>query len=271
MENKCVVDAKNITKVYRIYTNDNEKVKDLIFRKSKAEDFYALMGITFKAYGGDSIGLIGFNGSGKTTLANIIGGVSMPTEGSIEINGEVSLISISSGLNPFLTGIENIEVKGLMIGLTMKQINDLKESIIEFADLGAFINQPVKMYSSGMKARLGFAIAVNISPDILVIDEALSVGDQIFTQKCLDKMEEFRSSGKTIFFVSHSPQQISSFCNKAIWLEYGVLKAFGPVEEVLPMYERFLSSYNKMTKEEKKEYQQKVVQNYNHLLLRGKN
>ena len=268
MQKKDVVIADSITKMYKMYANNNEKMKDLFFGKSKAQDFYALKGISFRAQEGDCVGFVGMNGSGKSTLANIIGGISVPTSGSITLNGVPSVIAISSGLNGQLTGIENIEVKGLMIGLTMKEINNLKEDIIEFADIGEFIYQPVKVYSSGMKARLGFAISVNINPDILVIDEALSVGDPTFTQRCLDKMKKFRDSGKTIFFVSHSLPQVASFCNKVMWLEYGVMKAYGLSEEVLPMYERFLISYKNMTKEEIAQYQRKIIENQSHLLIR---
>ncbi len=268
MSTKDAVVADKVTKMYKMYANGKEKMKDLILGRSNAQNFYALKGITFKAQEGDCVGLVGMNGSGKSTLANIISGISCPTSGTITMNGIPSLIAISSGLNGQLTGIENIEVKGLMIGLTMKEINDLKKSIIEFADIGEFIYQPVKVYSSGMKSRLGFAISVNINPDILVIDEALSVGDPTFTQKCLDKMNSFRENGKTIFFVSHSIPQVRNFCNKVMWLEYGMMKAYGTSEEVLPMYERFLNNYNNMSKAEIEEYQNNVIENQSHLLIK---
>lgn len=268
MEQKDAVIAENVTKMYKMYESNHDKIKDLLFGKGKGKDFYALKGISFRTREGDSVGLVGMNGSGKSTLANIISGISVPTNGTMILNGSSSLIAISSGLNGQLTGMENIEVKGLMIGLTMKEIDALKQEIIEFADIGDFIHQPVKLYSSGMKARLGFAISININPDILVIDEALSVGDPTFTQKCLDKMNAFREEGKTIFFVSHSLSQIKKFCNKVMWLEYGIMKAYGDTEEVLPMYERFLDSYNKMSKEEVEQYRLKVIENQSHLLIK---
>ncbi len=261
-----MVKAEEITKVYKMYESNTERIKDLILGRSKSKDFYALKGVSFTAQKGDCVGLIGMNGSGKSTLSNIIAGISVPTSGVITLNGTSSIIAISSGLNSQLTGIENIEVKGLMIGLTMKEINELKNEIIEFADIGDFVYQPVKMYSSGMKSRLGFAISININPDILVIDEALSVGDSTFTKKCLDKMNLFRDSGKTIFFVSHSINQIKQFCNKALWLEYGIMKAYGKVEEVAPMYERFLAMYNSMSKEEREKYKQGVISKQNKLV-----
>ena len=269
LEKRDAVIAENITKMYKMYKDNKERLKDLLLGKSTAQDFYALKGLSFRVQEGDCVGLIGMNGSGKSTLANIISGISVPTCGTITMNGVPSLIAISSGLNKQLTGIENIEVKGLMIGLDMKQINELKKGIIEFADIGDFIYQPVKVYSSGMKSRLGFAISININPDILVIDEALSVGDPTFAKKCLDKMNAFRERGKTIFFVSHSLSQIKDFCNKAMWLEYGVMKAYGLTEEVLPMYERFLNMYNKMTKEEIEQYQKTVIENQSHLLIKN--
>lgn len=269
MERRDAVIANQVTKMYKMYTSNNDKVKDLLFNLGKGQEFYALKGITFTAKEGDCVGLVGMNGSGKSTLANIIGGISMPTGGTITINGMPSIIAISSGLNGQLTGIENIEVKGLMIGLSMKEIEKLKKDIIEFADIGKFIYQPVKTYSSGMKSRLGFAISVNINPDILVIDEALSVGDSTFTQKCLDKMNQFREDGKTIFFVSHSMSQVRNFCNKVMWLEYGMMEAYGLTEEVLPMYERFLKQYNSMSKAEIEKYKNSVMENQSHLLIKS--
>lgn len=254
MSEEYAVVAKQITKVYKVYGGQKERLKDLLLPGGCGKDFYALKNVSFVVNKGDCVGLIGLNGSGKSTLATILCGISQPTSGEVYINGEPAMIAISSGLNPALTGIENIELKGLMIGLDKKQIEDLKEDIIDFADIGEFINQPVKTYSSGMKSRLGFAISIHIDPDILVIDEALSVGDMTFTQKCLDKMQEFREAGKTIFFVSHSLSQIESFCNKALWLEYGMLKAYANTEEVLPMYKSFVNEFNKMSSKDQKQY-----------------
>ena len=146
-----------------------------------------------------------------------------------------------------------------MLFRSPKEIKDIEQSVIDFAELGKFINQPVKTYSSGMRSRLGFAISININPDILIIDEALAVGDMSFSQKCMDKMTEIKEQGKTIFFVSHSVGQINSFCTKALWLEYGILKAYGNVKEVTPMYERFAKIFNKMTPAERVEYRNGVL------------
>lgn len=256
--------------MYKMYSRQSDKFKELIFGKSQAQEFYALKGITFEASTGDSIGLVGLNGSGKSTLANIIGGISTPTSGDLSVVGNPSLISVGAGMNPQLTGRENIYYKGLLIGLDKYEINELMDKIIDFADIGAFIDQPMKVYSSGMKSRLGFAVSININPDILIVDEALSVGDPSFTNKCLQKMNSFREADKTIFFVSHSLGQMKQFCNKIMWLEYGVKKAFGTTEEVLPMYERFITAFNKMTPQEKKAYFDNVIENQSHMLVSGK-
>lgn len=249
---------KKVTKKYKIYDNQKEKLKGLFFPERVGDDFYAVQDINFAAEKGDVIGLVGVNGSGKSTLSNLIAGITPPTDGEIKLNGQASLIAINSGLNNQLTGRENIELKCLMLGFSKKEIKELMPAIIEFADIGKFIDQPVKNYSSGMKSRLGFGISVNIDPDILVIDEALSVGDKTFTFKCLEKMNEFKEKGKTIFFVSHSISQIKRFCHKAIWLEAGMIKSYGTIEEVVPKYEDFLKKYTAMSKEEKKNFQQSI-------------
>lgn len=269
MEKQYTVVAQNVSKMFKMYTKQSDKMKELFLGRSKAREFYALKGVSFRAEAGDSIGLIGLNGSGKSTLANIIGGISMPTDGKITLAGEPSLISVGAGMNLQMTGRENVYYKGLLMGLTPKEIDHITKRIIAFADIGEFIDQPMKVYSSGMRSRLGFAISVNIDPDILIIDEALSVGDPSFTQKCLDRMNSFRQREKTIFFVSHSLPQVREFCNKVLWLEYGVRKAFGPVEEVLPLYERFIESYNKMSQAEKKRYVAQTIENQNHMLITG--
>ena len=267
-ENKYSIIAKNVSKGYKMYSSSKQKLMDLILPKGAGKTFYALKDLSFKVEKGEVVGLLGLNGSGKSTLSNILGGVSMPTSGEIEINGESALIAIGLGMNNFLTGIENIELKALMMGYKKSEIEEIKQEIIDFADIGEFINQPLRTYSSGMRSRLGFAISIYTNPDILVIDEALSVGDPTFTQKCLDKMNEFKESGKTIFFVSHSLPQIKQFCNKAMWLEYGVLREYGSIEEVLPKYQRYINEINKMTDKERLEHKKKVLKNQDHSLLR---
>lgn len=267
-EDKYSVIAESISKCYKMYSGPKQKLLDLILPKGAGKNFYALKDISFKVQKGDVVGLIGLNGSGKSTLSNIIGGVSMPTQGKIEIKGEASLIAIGLGLNNFLTGMENIEVKAIMMGYKKDEIEKITQEIIDFADIGDFITQPIRTYSSGMRSRLGFAISVYTNPDILVIDEALSVGDPTFTQKCLNKMNEFKDKGKTIFFVSHSTSQIRQFCNKAVWLEYGALREVGDTVDVLPKYDEYIKFVNSMTEHEKKEYKKNVLKSQEHALLK---
>lgn len=250
---------RDVVKKYKLYHSSAEKLKDLVLPKSYGDDFYALRGVNFEAEEGDVVGVVGVNGSGKSTLSKIIAGIVPPTSGTVEQHGETSIIAVNSGLDKQLSGRENIALKLLMLGFNKKEIGDLEPEIIEFADIGEFIDQPVKTYSSGMKSRLGFAISVNIDPDILVIDEALSVGDQTFTDKCIDRMNEFKARGKTIFFISHALAQIKDFCDKLIWLEYGQVKAYGPVSETMPQYRKFLKQFKKLSKQEKMAYRKKAL------------
>ncbi|HDC4120363.1 TPA: teichoic acids export ABC transporter ATP-binding subunit TagH [Staphylococcus aureus] len=252
------VNIKNVTKEYRIYRTNKERMKDALIPKHKNKTFFALDDISLKAYEGDVIGLVGVNGSGKSTLSNIIGGSLSPTVGKVDRNGEVSVIAISAGLSGQLTGIENIEFKMLCMGFKRKEIKAMTPKIIEFSELGEFIYQPVKKYSSGMRAKLGFSINITVNPDILVIDEALSVGDQTFAQKCLDKIYEFKEQNKTIFFVSHNLGQVRQFCTKIAWIEGGKLKDYGELDDVLPKYEAFLNDFKKKSKAEQKEFRNKL-------------
>lgn len=257
MEKAIIV--KNITKKYKLYNGTKERLLDLILPKSYGEDFYALADVSFEADKGDVVGFIGINGSGKSTLSNIIAGVVPETSGSVQVNGEVALIAVAAGLKGDLSGRDNIELKLLMLGFSKEQIKVLEPEIIEFSELGKFIDQPVKSYSSGMRSRLGFAISVSVDPNILIIDEALSVGDKAFAEKSLDKMKEFKQKGKTMIFVSHSIGQMKQFCDKILWLEYGMVKDFGPVDEIIPKYEEFLKRYKKMSKQEREQYKQDGV------------
>jgi len=257
---------KQVTKKYKMYNKASEKLLDMIIPDKFGEDFFAVQNISFEAEEGDVIGIIGVNGAGKSTLSNLITGVIPPTFGQIDIKGQSSLIAIASGLNNNLTGRENIELKCLMLGFSKKEIKELMPEIIDFADIGKFIDQPVKSYSSGMKSRLGFAISVNIDPDVLVIDEALSVGDQTFADKCLDKMNEFKAKGKTIFFISHSIGQVKKFCQKALWLEAGEVRAYGGIEEIIPQYEKFLKEFRAMSKEDQKNFKNIVLEKRSKLI-----
>lgn len=246
--------ADGLTKEYRLFSNKGNKLVELIKQKNKRTITRALNDVSFTVEAGECLGLLGLNGSGKSTLANIIAGITQPTHGKISVNGEASCISVSVGLNHTLTGIENIEYKGLLLGFKPEEIREFTPKIIEFADIGNYIYQPVKYYSSGMSARLGFAISININPDILIIDEGLSVGDPSFTDKCMEAMNEYRKNGKTIVFVSHSLNIVESFCSKALWIEYGKLRMNGTISDVCTEYRNFLVKYNDMNTQERETY-----------------
>ena len=252
MERELKVSASYVTKKYEM-----KKGKSKEKNSGSESAFWALRGISFDVYSGEAVGLIGTNGSGKSTLSNIISGSSAPTTGNIVVNGKTSIISIGSGLNGQLTGRENIRLKCLLSGMSNKEIDGLMDDIITFADLDDFIDQPIKNYSSGMKSRLGFSISVHIEPDILIIDEALSVGDKTFNQRCVDKIYEFRERGKTIFFVSHSLNSIRSLCDKAIWIHEGEMKQFGPVNEVADSYQEYVKWYRSLPQKEQRIHKRK--------------
>lgn len=254
-----VIEVIDVSKRYKLFDDSKEKFLSLFNKENYGKDFYALDGVDFSAYEGDVVGFIGTNGSGKSTLSNIIAGIVPETSGEIRTRGEVALIAVAAGLDNNLSGRENIELKCLMLGFSKQEIKELEPEIIEFSELGEFIDQPVKSYSSGMKSRLGFAISVNVDPDILIIDEALSVGDKAFAEKSLNKMKEFKALGKTMIFVSHSIGQMKQFCDKILWLEFGRVKAYGEADEVLGMYETFLKKWQKMTKKERDTYRENVL------------
>lgn len=250
------VKVDSVSKIYDLNTDKKDKLLSLFkFHKNLNErPYFALRDVSFEVQPGDSVGIIGLNGSGKSTLSNLLAEVSLPTHGSIDIKGKSSLIAISAGLNNDLTGEENIKMKCLMHGMTEEEIEEKYDDIVQFSELDDFIYQPIKSYSSGMKSRLGFAIAIHTNPDVLIVDEALSVGDETFSNKCIDKMREFQKQGKTIFFVSHSAAQIKQMCNKAAWLHFGELKEYGNCQTVIKNYQNQIQEYRNMTKDEQQEY-----------------
>jgi teichoic acid transport system ATP-binding protein len=249
------IKATYLSKQFEIAKKKSDKLKSLFkFWKNDNDHFWALRNVNFECYDGDSVGIIGLNGSGKSTFSNIVSGQLVQTSGQLEVNGQTSIIAIGAGLKANLTGRENIRLKGLMMGQSKREIEEKMDDIIDFSELGSFIDQPVKDYSAGMKSKLGFSIMVNQDPDILIIDEALSVGDKTFAKKSKDKMLEFRDQGKTILFVSHSMSQIREMCNKVLWIHYGEVMAFGETEEVLEQYEAFNKDFAAKTKKSQKEY-----------------
>ncbi|MFV0395390.1 MAG: ABC transporter ATP-binding protein [Coprobacillaceae bacterium] len=262
MMNEYAVKLDNISKIYKLKKKDNGKGK----KNQETKRFYALKDVSFTVPKGEVVGILGNNGSGKSTLSLVLSGISEYDSGTMKINGEQTLVAINTGLNSQLTGLENINVKGALLGLSKKRIQEITNGVIEFAELGDFLYQPVKKYSSGMKARLGFSISLYLNPDIIIVDEALSVGDKGFAQKCLDKMDELKDEGKTIFFISHSLQQVRGFCKKTMWIEGGMLKEYGDVDEVCDHYSEYIDYYNALTKKEKaklrdEKFEERIVEN----------
>lgn len=242
---KISVIASNVTKQFEV--RDKNVGSGIIskLKPSKKKLFTALDDVSFEAYEGDAIGVIGTNGSGKSTLMKIITGLLKPTNGRIVTAGESSLLAVGVGLNGFLTGRENIKYKCLVLGYDKSQVEEITRRSIEFADVGDFIDRPLRTWSSGMRMRLGFAVSTFLDPDILVIDEALSVGDAVFADKCRDKIWEFRQSNKTIFIVSHSAGGIKRFCDKTLWLNKGKLMDYDETDKVFDEYNKFIASQRK--------------------------
>lgn len=255
MREEVKVKASFVTKKYELYKKKSDKTREKFGRNKKSSaNFWALRGVSFEVMAGEAIGLIGTNGSGKSTLSNIISGTSMPTTGEMTVNGTTSIISISSGLNKNLTGRENIRLRCLLSGMSNKEINFVMEEIITFSELDDFIDQPIKSYSSGMKSRLGFSISVHQNPDVLIIDEALSVGDKTFNRKCVDRIHDFKSQGKTIFFVSHSLGAIEKLCDRVIWMHDGMMQSIGQTDEVITAYKEYVAWFKSLSKKEQKSY-----------------
>lgn len=243
MEKEYAIEFNHVSKIYSLKSKDK--------KHSQNKYFYALKDINFKVPKGEVVGVLGTNGSGKSTMSVILAGISEIDEGEMIVNGEQALIAINTGLNAQLTGLENIELKGALLGLSKKRIQEITDGVIEFAEIGDFLYQPVKKYSSGMKSRLGFSINLCLDPDILIVDEALSVGDKGFAQKCINKMNELKDEGKTIIFISHSLPQVRDFCQKAMWIEGGMLKEYGDIDEVCDHYANYVDYYNKLSNQEK--------------------
>lgn len=232
----------NVTKRYKLYKNERARFLSVFTKKVKCKEKKVINGVSFQIDKGEGVAFFGRNGAGKSTILKMITGVSFPTEGEITVNGRVSaLLELAAGFNPEFTGRENIYFKGNVMGLTDDEIKELEPEIIEFAALGDYIDQPVRTYSSGMKARLGFAINSNIDPEIMIVDEALSVGDKAFRIKCRKKIKQIRQKeGITFLFVTHAPNFAKEFCKRGIVLEHGKIKFDGPIEEAIELYEKMV-------------------------------
>ena len=258
MSEDWAIKIEHLSKVYKIFDKPTDRVKEALnpFRKRYSRDFYALNDVSLTIKKGETVGIIGKNGAGKSTILKIITGVLTPTSGSVQVNGRIaSLLELGAGFNPEMTGIENIYMNGTIMGYSKEEMDDRLQDIIEFADIGEFIHQPVKMYSSGMFARLAFAVNVNVTPDILIVDEALSVGDVFFQNKCFKRMDALKKSGVTVLFVSHDMGSIRQLCDKCLWLENGGMRQYGNVEEVAAAYfNEQLSLQNKLNQDTVEDY-----------------
>ncbi len=233
-----IITFKNVSKTYILYKNDQARFKALFIKPKNPKTNKALNNVSFEINRGESVGIVGDNGAGKSTLLKMITGVAFPDEGEIIVNGKVAaLLELTAGFSMEMTGRENIYLKGYILGLEDDYIKTIEENIIEFAELGDYIDQPVRTYSSGMKMRLGFAINVNIEPDVLVVDEALAVGDASFKKKCKNKIKEIISAGTTVLYVSHSAASVKEICPRSIFLKKGTVIFDGPTEETLKVYE----------------------------------
>lgn len=237
-EKQVTIQLDHVSKVYCLFKNDRQRLTLLVGGKKKCKLRRAIDDVSFQVTRGEAVALIGVNGAGKSTLLKMITGVAYPTEGSIRVNGRVTaLLELMAGFDGEMTGRENIYFRGGILGIKKREMRELEQSIVEFAGLGEYIDQPVRTYSSGMKARLGFAINVNVKPDILIVDETLSVGDKYFRNKCLRKIEELLSLGTTFLFVTHSQRSARRFCSRGIVLHQGKLLFDGDIEEAVAYYD----------------------------------
>ena len=237
------IQVTNVEKVYKLYDKPSDRIKEALGfgRRRRHTEHHALKGIDLTIRAGECVGIIGTNGSGKSTILKIITGVLNPTGGDVTVNGRISaLLELGAGFNMEYNGIENIYLNGTIIGFSEKEIDEKMEAILEFADIGEYVYQPVKTYSSGMFVRLAFAVAINIEPEILIVDEALSVGDIFFQAKCYHKFEEFKAMGKTIVFVSHDLSSISKYCDRVVLLNQGIKLGEGEPKKMIDIYKQVL-------------------------------
>lgn len=256
---EIAIQVEHLNKMYKLYDKPMDRLKESLglSKQKKYKEHYALRDVSLSVKRGETVGIIGTNGSGKSTILKIITGVLNPTDGKVEVNGRISaLLELGAGFNMEYSGLENVYLNGTMIGFSKEEIDEKLEDILNFADIGEFIHQPVKTYSSGMFVRLAFAVAINIEPEILIVDEALSVGDVFFQAKCYRKFEEFKKMGKTILFVSHDLGSISKYCDRVILLNKGVKLREGKPREMIDLYKKVL--VNQFSDDEEEEEESKV-------------
>jgi lipopolysaccharide transport system ATP-binding protein len=241
---QIAISVQNLTKTYKLYNSPLDRLKESLhpLRRQYHHDFHALKDVSFEVRKGETVGIIGMNGSGKSTLLKIITGVITPTVGNVAVHGRISaLLELGAGFNPEMTGLENVFFNGMLMGFSSEEMEARIDDILSFADIGEFVNQQVKTYSSGMFVRLAFAVAITIEPEIFVVDEALSVGDAYFQQKCMDRIKAFKEAGGAIIFVSHDMGAVKMLCNRAIFLNHGELLDEGTPENVVQMYNYVLA------------------------------
>src|SRR3989441_5866584 len=235
------VRAKALSKEYKIFRRPADRILEWVTRRPRHTVFPALQDVTFEVERGETIGIIGQNGAGKSTLLKLLCSVTRPTSGAIESNGTIaSILELGTGFHPEFSGRDNAALNTAILGLSPAEVKRRLPAILEFSELGTFLDRPVKTYSSGMYMRLAFSVAVNVNPDILVIDEALAVGDGHFQKKCVDRIREFQQHGKTILFCSHSLYLVNSICRRTMWLDHGRVMRWGPTLDVVYEYESFL-------------------------------
>ncbi len=236
-----VIAARGLSKVYRVYATPWDRLRELLTGRPRHKSFAALDDVSFSAGRGEGLGVIGENGAGKSTLLKVLAGITAPTGGEFAVAGKVaSILELGSAFHPEMTGRQNIVLNGAMLGLGESDLEEKLPSIVDFTELGAFIDQPVKSYSTGMAMRLGFAIATHVEPEVLIVDEALSVGDGYFQKKCIDRLLAFLSGGGTLLFCSHAMYYVTAFCRRALWLRNGRVAGLGDANEVVRRYEEFL-------------------------------
>ncbi len=253
MSAERVIEIKDVTKIYKLYDKPIDRLKESMSLRHRSyhKDFYALRGLSFFVEKGQTVGIIGTNGSGKSTILKIITGVLTPTSGEVSVKGKISaLLELGAGFNMDYTGIENIYMNGTMMGYSKREMDDKLADILDFAEIGDFVHQPVKTYSSGMFVRLAFALAINVEPEILIVDEALSVGDVFFQSKCYRRMEEIRKNGTTIVMVTHDMGSIIKYCDKVILLNKGEYIAEGPAGRMVDLYKKILAGQMESLREE---------------------